>query len=147
MLQHAELDAARYAGLEIGAGGNHHAIRIRAGRRRSQDLTGQTCRTPCSLAVAANEFTVSFSLPGYQPQTVPVRVVAAEIRPPIRRARLVPNPVFVELQPAGRPAARRKPARQEEAQARAARRRRPPWRPASRLARPRAGLALAAAAR
>jgi hypothetical protein len=73
---------------------------------------GQTCRTPCSLAVAANEFTVSFTLPGYQPQTVPVRIVNStetgtdgEANPP----RLVPNPVFVELMPAGAPppAARR----------------------------------------
>ena len=70
---------------------------------------GQTCRTPCSLAVAANEFTVSFTLPGYQPQTVPVRIVAptdsrdagneGESAPP----RLVPNPVFVELSPMGAP--------------------------------------------
>ena len=68
---------------------------------------GQACRTPCSLAVSANEFTVNFSLPGYQSQTVPVRIVAPEGRdaaaadadsaPP----RLVPNPVFVELTPAG----------------------------------------------
>ena len=62
---------------------------------------GQSCRTPCSLAVGSSEFTVSFALPGYQPQTVPVRVVAptdsrdigseGESAPP----RLVPNPVFV----------------------------------------------------
>ena len=39
---------------------------------------GQSCRTPCSLAVSANEFTVSFTLAGYQPQTVPVRIVAPE---------------------------------------------------------------------
>jgi hypothetical protein len=71
---------------------------------------GQSCRTPCSLAVSANEFTVSFSLQGYQPQTVPVRIVSSsetnsegEVAPP----RLVPNPVFVELQPGGAPSARR----------------------------------------
>jgi len=74
---------------------------------------GQTCRTPCSLAVAANEFTVSFTLPGHQPQTVPVRIVAptdsrdagneGESAPP----RLVPNPVFVELTPMGAGPARR----------------------------------------
>jgi hypothetical protein len=76
---------------------------------------GQTCRTPCSVAVSSNEFTVSFSLPGYQAQTIPVRVVAptesrdigseGESAPP----RLVPNPVFVELQPLPAPpqAARR----------------------------------------
>src|SRR4051812_8914948 len=76
--------------------------------------TGQVCRTPCSIAVTAGEFTVSFALPGYQSQTVPVRVVPSndprdasldgEASPP----RLVPNPVFVELQP-GAPATARKP--------------------------------------
>jgi hypothetical protein len=89
---------------------------------------GQTCRTPCSLAVAANEFTVSFALPGYQPQTVPVRIVApgdgrdagneGESAPP----RLVPNPVFVELSPMGAPprrgaappVAQAKPPRQQQ---------------------------------
>ena len=62
---------------------------------------GQACRTPCTQTVTANEFTVSFALPGYQPQTVPVRVVAAADGSDAEGARLVPNPVFVELQPAG----------------------------------------------
>ena len=79
---------------------------------------GQACRTPCSLAVTSNEFTVTFALPGYQPQTVPVRVVSpsSDTRDPATEgetapARLVPNPVFVELQAiAPPPAARKKPA-------------------------------------
>jgi hypothetical protein len=67
---------------------------------------GQSCRTPCSLAMPPSEFTVSFALPGFQPQTVPVRVVASAEDD----ARLVPNPVFVELQSsAPPPPARRKP--------------------------------------
>lgn len=70
---------------------------------------GQFCRTPCTQAVTASEFTVTFTLPGYQPQTVPVRVVAAADGDP-ETARLVPNPVFVELQPGAPPAARKKPA-------------------------------------
>jgi hypothetical protein len=73
---------------------------------------GQSCRTPCSLAVSANEFTVSFALQGYQPQTVPVRVVSStEVSPEGETGapRLVPNPVFVELQPGGAPG-RRPPA-------------------------------------
>jgi hypothetical protein len=70
---------------------------------------GQVCRTPCTQAVTANEFTVSFSLPGYQPQTVPVRVVASTDGDP-EGQRLVPNPVFVELQPAGAAPVARKPA-------------------------------------
>jgi hypothetical protein len=78
--------------------------------------TGQACRTPCSLAVTASEFTVNFSLPGYQSQTVPVRVVSsadprdATTEGEMPPARLVPNPVFVELQPApAAPPARRRP--------------------------------------
>ena len=70
---------------------------------------GQVCRTPCTQAVTASEFSVSFSLPGYQPQTVPVRVVASADGDP-EGHRLVPNPVFVELQAAGAGPAARKPA-------------------------------------
>lgn len=65
--------------------------------------SGQSCRTPCSLAVSSNEFAVSFSLQGYQPQTVPVKVVASTETSPEGETgapRLVPNPVFVELAPA-----------------------------------------------
>ncbi|MBM3531081.1 MAG: hypothetical protein FJX62_23635, partial [Alphaproteobacteria bacterium] len=64
---------------------------------------GQTCRTPCSMAIASDEFTATFALPGYQPQTVPVRVVhpnepADPATGQTASPRLVPNPVFVELQ-------------------------------------------------
>jgi hypothetical protein len=69
---------------------------------------GQVCRTPCTQTVTASEFSVSFSLPGYQSQTVPVRVVASADGDP-EGQRLVPNPVFVELQAGAGPAAR-KPA-------------------------------------
>ena len=78
--------------------------------------TGQTCRTPCAQSVAANEFTVTFSLNGYQPQTIPVRIAASQepIDPNTGSApapRLVPNPVFVELQavPPPQPTTRRRP--------------------------------------
>ena len=72
---------------------------------------GQACRTPCTQTVTATEFTVSFSLPGYQPQTVPVRVVASADGSDAEGARLVPNPVFVELQPGSpAPAPVKKPA-------------------------------------
>jgi hypothetical protein len=66
--------------------------------------TGQTCRTPCAQAIAADEFTVTFTLNGYQPQTIPVRIAASlePIDPNTGRMpapRLVPNPVYAELQP------------------------------------------------
>ena len=86
--------------------------------------TGQTCRTPCSLAVTASDFTVSFTLQGYQPQNVPVRVVTSteSVDPDAGQAssgpRLVPNPVFVELQPAAPPpTARRRAAPPREPRA------------------------------
>ena len=107
---------------------------------------GQTCRTPCTLAVTASEFSVSFTLPGYQPQTVPVRVVAS-----------------TDGDPDATPAPRAEPGVCRIAAGRARRRwpRSPPRRRKSRsaaprpaptamapehalLARPRAGLALAA---
>jgi hypothetical protein len=73
---------------------------------------GQTCRTPCSLAVSGDQFTVSFSLPGYAPQTVPVKVVAStDVSPEGETGapRLVPNPVFVELAPVAAPPRRPAP--------------------------------------
>jgi hypothetical protein len=94
----------------------------------AQTSLGQSCRTPCALDVAANEFSVTFSLPGYQPQTVPVRVVGSPDNTSDPNStpqgeggaapRLVPNPVFVQLQPIAppkpppkrRPAAKKKPA-------------------------------------
>jgi hypothetical protein len=64
--------------------------------------TGQTCRTPCALAVAANELSATFTLNGYQAQTIPVRMsssaegkdpMTGQVSPP----RLTPNPVYAEL--------------------------------------------------
>jgi len=77
--------------------------------------TGQTCRTPCSLAVAGTEFTVTFGLNGYQTQTIPVRISdATEMVDPNTGTspapRMVPNPVFAELQPVPPPAAARRRA-------------------------------------
>jgi hypothetical protein len=57
---------------------------------------GQTCRTPCELSVPTdNELAVTVQMTGYQPQTLPVRVDGRG-----SDARLQPNPVYVELQPA-----------------------------------------------
>jgi PEGA domain len=39
---------------------------------------GQTCRTPCALAVPAADFQVTYSLNGYQPQTIPVKLTPPE---------------------------------------------------------------------
>jgi hypothetical protein len=78
---------------------------------------GQTCRTPCALAVPESDFTVTFSMPGFQPQSVPVRLVVSSDAPDValeaptpQPPRLVPNPVYAELRPAPPPAVKKKPA-------------------------------------
>jgi hypothetical protein len=59
---------------------------------------GQTCRTPCELAVqVAPELSATFALNGYQPQTVSVR---SEASSGLGSPRLAPNPVYAELRPA-----------------------------------------------
>jgi len=74
---------------------------------------GQSCRTPCELTVAAgSEMTVSFALAGYQPQTLQVRPDVAPTSYNDTGAgggRLLPNPVYAELQPI-KPPAKKKPA-------------------------------------
>jgi hypothetical protein len=78
-------------------------------------IQGQTCQTPCSLAVPPESQAVSFSKPGFLAQTVPVTVGEVpdhsflESAPP---PSLTPNPVIASLQPAGpphRPAMRPRP--------------------------------------
>lgn len=64
-----------------------------------QTAQGQTCSTPCSLAVPVTSQAVSFSLNGYVPQTIQIAVHQAEgslfSTPP---PDLVPNPVVATLQ-------------------------------------------------
>src|ERR1700741_1570950 len=67
---------------------------------------GQTCRTPCALALPVDAASsVTFTLSGYQPETEKLEAITATGEPP----RLRPNPVVVELTPAG-PAVAKKPA-------------------------------------
>jgi len=103
---------------------------------------GGTCRTPCAIGVSvANEFTVSYTLEGYLPQTVSVRPAPGEGSGSLDRRqdtmdfrenggmyttsappRLDPNPVFAELRPAAPqpkpPARRRQPLADTTAQTR-----------------------------
>ena len=58
---------------------------------------GQTCRTPCALALPADaSSSVTFTLNGYQPETEKLEAITSTGEPP----RLRPNPVVVELSPA-----------------------------------------------
>jgi len=70
--------------------------------------TGGGCQTPCGLAMdPSKEFSVTFTLAGYLPQTVPVAVSKPEgqiegvpaSEGGAERA-FIPNPVAVELEPA-----------------------------------------------
>ena len=61
---------------------------------------GQTCRTPCALALPTNApLTVTFTLNGYQPETETIEPITMTGSPPALR----PNPVLVELTPAPPP--------------------------------------------
>jgi hypothetical protein len=78
---------------------------------------GQTCRTPCALALPVDAASsVTFTLNGYQPETERLEAITATGEPP----RLRPNPVVVELTPAG-PSAAKKPASKKPAAKPAAR--------------------------
>ena len=57
--------------------------------------TGQTCQTPCSLAMPPDkDFTVTFALAGHQPQTIAVQPTRSE---ETFDTSLQPNPVEVAL--------------------------------------------------
>ena len=61
---------------------------------------GQTCRTPCALALPANApIAVTFTLNGYQPDSENIEPIANSNGLPEFR----PNPVQVELTPAPPP--------------------------------------------
>lgn len=88
--------------------------------------SGASCVTPCALPVVpGGNIEVNFSLARYQPRAMTVRVIPAEknfIGMQSEAARLEPNPVYAELQPAAaaRKARAKRPslgARQAPAQA------------------------------
>ncbi|RJF70214.1 hypothetical protein [Rhodopseudomonas palustris] len=62
--------------------------------------SGQSCKTPCSITVPGNDFSVTFTLDKFQPATVPVQVV---VNPgdftTSATVTATPNPVVAELQP------------------------------------------------
>jgi hypothetical protein len=80
---------------------------------------GPGCKTPCSVQIPpTNAFSVTFTLPKFQPATIPVTVTVnpGDFTTPATTI-IDPNPVVAELQPLGPPprrvakrAARRAPA-------------------------------------
>jgi hypothetical protein len=100
--------------------------------------TGQSCRTPCALALPAEKpFTVTYTLTGFQPQTENIELVSQGDG----TSSLRPNPVLVELTAAPQqkkkpPAKRRvsakpKPKPKAQAQQPAAAAPPPPMQPAA----------------
>ena len=84
---------------------------------------GPACKTPCSVDVPAPDagFSVTFTLPKFQPATVPVQVIrnpGDSASPPTTI--VDPSPVFAELQPAALPPKARKPMRPKNPQTAAA---------------------------
>jgi len=82
---------------------------------------GPACRTPCMIPVPADRsFTVTYSLNGYLPQSIPVGPRAGadvaydvaggttESYGNVAQAEVTPNPVYAQLQPAPPPAPSRK---------------------------------------
>ncbi len=77
----------------------------------AKTASGQTCKTPCSMAVpAADGFSVTFSAPKYQSETVPVLVVRPQadssaspdyVQSQSAAVVVDPNPVYAELKPTG----------------------------------------------
>ncbi len=71
---------------------------------------GQTCRTPCALALPVNSpLTVTFTLNGFMPESESIEPVSVTGSP----TQLRPNPVMVELtlappQPVKKPAPKKK---------------------------------------
>jgi hypothetical protein len=77
---------------------------------------GQTCRTPCALAIPAADFQATFSLNGFATQTVPVKLLppddmrgSEEMGLTGAQPRFSPSPVAIEMQKATPP--RRAPAK------------------------------------
>jgi hypothetical protein len=82
---------------------------------------GQSCQTPCSLAVTGNsDFTVTFAQSGYLPQTI--TVAAREPDNPLQRiiggsAQFTPNPVSAQLEAAPPESSKKKPKNPKTAKA------------------------------
>ena len=73
----------------------------------AKSSAGPSCRTPCSLeATTGTEFSVSFALDGYLPQTVAVQPLPAgshAFGATPNEPRFRPSPVFAQLEPAPLP--------------------------------------------
>jgi hypothetical protein len=67
----------------------------------AKSSVGPSCRTPCALSVATvSAFTVTFSLTGYEPQTISVTPrPPADPRENTGALKFDPDPVYAQLEP------------------------------------------------
>ncbi len=77
---------------------------------------GPSCKTPCSVSVPVTDnFTVSYTLDKFQPQTVAVKT--SQVSGDFGSSSTVltdPNPVFAELQPVAPPKKMTRPVRKKK---------------------------------
>jgi hypothetical protein len=90
-----------------------HVSSIPPGAEASFGNGGESCRTPCTLAApnGTGTYNVSFTLDGYQPHSIPVRIAVNEAGSlqegdagTSPTTVISPNPVFAELEPIAPPA-------------------------------------------
>ena len=107
--------------VQAAARARHRAFRIQPPGAEAKTSNGQTCRTPCALALPTEApLTVTFTLNGYLPDTETLDPISID-RQPDRR--LQPNPVLVELAPAPPPPKPVKPVKKKPVAKKKARRR------------------------
>ena len=98
------------SGLKSGAFLDTVSLEFEPPGAEAKASNGQTCRTPCALALPADaSSSVTFTLNGFQPETEKLEAITSTGEPP----RLRPNPVVVELSPAAPSTAKKssKPAK------------------------------------
>ena len=78
----------------------------------AKSSVGPGCRTPCALSVAtSNPFTVTFTLAGYESQTVPVTPrPAGDPRDASEGLKFDPDPVYAQLEPVPPAKGKKRPA-------------------------------------
>jgi hypothetical protein len=78
----------------------------------AKSSVGPSCRTPCSLTIAsASPFTVTFTLTGYESQTIPVAPrPAGDPRESTEALKFDPDPVYAQLEPTAPTKGKKRPA-------------------------------------
>jgi hypothetical protein len=101
--------------MSLGGGGVGLKLESEPAGAEAVTSAGPGCRTPCTVAVPPrDEMTVTFNLPGYVPQTIPVQLRAPGPGTDTEfasAAELTPNPVFAQLEPAAPPAPAKRKAK------------------------------------